>query len=176
MTPRPMSAVVAVIATVAAAGLLLLGSATAQHARAGSYAVEIVDFAFSPQTLTIRVGETVTWTNADPVVHTATSTSGAFDSGDLDQGESYSVTFTVPGTYDYLCTPHPQMTGSIIVEAAPATAAPTLAPTVAPSGGGPLPNVAVPVSPWPVPQLAGVALLMLSAVAAVLTLRKHRAR
>ena len=107
-----------------------------EMARAATHAVSIADFAFAPATLTITVGDTVTWTNEDPLVHTATSTSGAFDTGDLGQGESSSVTFTTPGTYPYLCAPHPDMTGQVIVLAAAAT------PTPAP-GGGPIPDVAM---------------------------------
>ncbi|HEY6607824.1 MAG TPA: cupredoxin family copper-binding protein [Candidatus Limnocylindria bacterium] len=102
--------------------------------RAATHAVTIADFAFGPQELTITAGDTVTWTNEDAMVHTATSVNGAFDSGDLAQGASYSLTFTSPGTYDYLCTPHPSMTGRIVVLAAPT-------PSAAPSGE--LPNVAL---------------------------------
>ena len=91
----------------------------------------------------MTVGDTVTWTNLDFVVHTATSTSGAFDSGDLDQNESFSLTFTAPGTFAYLCTPHPDMTGTVIVEGAPA-AAPTAAPVATAAPGAGLPNVAMP--------------------------------
>jgi plastocyanin len=59
----------------------------------------------------------VTVTNDDQVVHTWTSTSGpaAFNSGDLNPGSSYSVTFTVPGTYGYECSIHTFMTGTITV-------------------------------------------------------------
>jgi len=162
-----------VIAVVAAAGLLLVASASMHQVRAGgTHAVEIADFAFSPPILTITAGETVTWTNADPVVHTATSTSGAFDSGDLDQGESYSVTFTTPGTYDYLCTPHPTMTGSIVVQAASAsTPAPTIAP---PASGGSIPNVAMPAPSASIPLFAGIGLMILCALAIGLERRRRR--
>jgi amicyanin len=101
----------AVLITVAAA-LLLLPLET----RGAMHQVDIVDFAFSPATITVNVGDSVTWTNSDAVVHTATSTSGAFDSGDLDQDESYTLTFSQAGTYEYLCTPHPEMTGRVIVQ------------------------------------------------------------
>ena len=153
------------MSVVAAAGLLLAGSATAPPLQAGgTHTVEIVDFAFSPPTLTIVAGESVTWTNADQAMHTATSGSGAFDSGDLDPGESFTFTFMTPGTYAYLCTPHPAMTGSIVVLA---TSVPTPAPTVAPpGGGGTIPNVAMRPSATPsVPQLAGIALLILASLA-----------
>jgi amicyanin len=158
------------IALAAAIGLLLLAGTAASPARAGAgHAIEIVDFAFSPASLTISVGDTVTWTNADAVVHTATSTSGAFDSGDLAQGESYSLTFTAAGTYDYLCTPHPSMTGTIVLEAAAPTAAPTPA-------GGALPDVAMPRPGLSGLQIGGIVLLILSALAALLTLRSRRTR
>jgi plastocyanin len=80
--------------------------------------VAIRDFAFGPKTLTIRVGDTVTWTNRDSVAHTATARGGTFDTGPIPGGRSRSVRFTVAGTYRYICTPHPSMTGSVIVQAA----------------------------------------------------------
>ncbi len=64
-------------------------------ARAATHAVEISDFAFGPADLTVTAGDTVTWTNLDAVEHTATGT--IFDTGLLAQGESYSVTFMLPG-------------------------------------------------------------------------------
>ncbi len=165
----------ALMAVVAGAGLFLVGSAIASPSHAGgTNAVEIADFAFSPPTLTIVAGESVTWTNADAVVHTATSGSGAFDSGDLDAGESFTFTFTTPGTYDYLCTPHPTMTGSIVVRAASvSTPAPTVAP---PGGGGPIPNVAMRPPRPSVPQLPGIALLILGSLAGTNEWLRRRSR
>jgi len=142
------------VSLVAALALLVLGAGASTPARAGgAHAIEIADFAFAPATLTIAVGDSVTWTNADAVVHTATSTSGAFDSGDLATGESYTLTFSAPGTYAYLCTPHPTMTGRIVVEPAPATAAP--------SAGGGLPNVAVPAPGASARTPAAIVLLLM---------------
>jgi plastocyanin len=136
------------------AALILFVLGSIELARAATHAVTIADFAFAPATLTITAGDTVTWTNEGPVVHTATSTTGAFDSGDLAQGESYSLTFTAPGTYAYLCTPHPEMTGQIVVQAAAA------APSAAPSPGEPLPDVAMrPGWPTNAALLAGLLLL-----------------
>jgi amicyanin len=77
--------------------------------------VEIKNFAFEPKTVTIKVGQTVTWTNQDSVTHTVTG-DGGIDSGDLSKGKSYSKTFDTEGTFDYHCSPHPQMTGQVIVE------------------------------------------------------------
>ena len=100
---------------VAAATVLLVGSGVAL---AATRTVSIADFAFSPRTLTINAGDRVTWTNSDAVGHTATANSGAFDTGNIDQGESATVRFTQAGTYRYICTPHQTMTGTIRVRAA----------------------------------------------------------
>ena len=101
-------------------------------------------------------------------MHTATSTTGAFDSGDIAQGESFSVTFTTPGTYDYFCTPHPTMTGQIVVQAA--APAPTAAPSPA---GGPLPNVAMPPE-WPANTLILIGMLLVGGAGLVVIARRPR--
>lgn len=80
-----------------------------------SIGVRIANFSFGPNELEIKVGTTVTWTNEDSVAHTATSDDGSFDSGSLRQGSSYSFTFSEPGTFSYICTFHPSMTGTITV-------------------------------------------------------------
>jgi amicyanin len=134
----PVSTASRGVLAVLLAALILFVLGSIEMARAATHTVTIVDFAYSPATVTITAGDTVTWTNEDAVVHTATSTTGAFDTGDLAQGESYSVTFTTSGTYAYLCTPHPSMTGQIVVQAAPAPA-----PTAAAGGGGTIPDVAM---------------------------------
>jgi hypothetical protein len=66
----------------------------------------------------------VAWTNDDAVPHTATALDGAFDSGIFDPGASFSQTFADPGTYEYRCNLHPQMTGTIVVEGEPTGAPP----------------------------------------------------
>jgi plastocyanin len=106
--------------------------------QAADSSVTIANFAFDPATVTIEVGDSVTWTNQDSEAHTATAGDGSFDTGQLGNGESATVTFDTAGTFAYLCSIHPQMTGSVVVEAAAATAAPTAAaPTAeAPAGGG----------------------------------------
>jgi plastocyanin len=80
-------------------------------------AVAIKGFAFSPAALTVKVGTTVTWTNADGDAHTVTSQDpgGPLQSAALATGQSYSYTFTKPGTYAYLCTIHPFMTATVTV-------------------------------------------------------------
>ena len=81
-------------------------------------AVKIVNFAFSPQKVVIPVGGSVTWTNNDDVAHTATATDNSFDSGNLANGQSWTHTFTKAGKYAYICSYHPNMTGTIVVQAA----------------------------------------------------------
>ena len=151
------------------AALILFVLGSIEMARAATHAVTISEFAFAPATLTITAGDTVTWTNEDPVAHTATSTTGAFDSGDIDQGSSYSFTFTTPGTYDYLCTPHPTMTGRIVVQAAAAPAAP--ATPTAPAGE--LPNVSMATPRSPLPLVLGVVLLVVAATLAIIRARRR---
>jgi len=80
--------------------------------------VEIVDFGFSPATLTVNPGTTVTWTNQDTAQHNVVpdEETSFFKAGELlAKGESYSVTFDEPGTYTYYCGPHPNMRGTIVV-------------------------------------------------------------
>jgi LPXTG-motif cell wall-anchored protein len=87
---------------------------------AASGSVTITDFEFTPATITVNEGDTVTWTNKGPTLHTATAEDGSFDTGNLDKGESGSATFTSAGTISYICTPHPFMTGEVVVRAAAA--------------------------------------------------------
>ncbi len=90
------------------------GATTTLTAQAVS--VEIKDFKFNPATLNIAKGTTVTWTQEDSAQHTVTATSGEnFDSGNLNQGQTYSYTFNEAGTVVYGCTNHPTMSGTIIV-------------------------------------------------------------
>jgi amicyanin len=76
--------------------------------------ISIKGFAFSPPEITINQGDTVTWTNEDMVMHNVVG--GILHSEDLANGQSFSFTFTETGTYDYICTHHPSMKGSIIVK------------------------------------------------------------
>ncbi len=81
-----------------------------------SATVEIKDFMYAPRTLTIAVGATVTWRNRDAEPHTVRGADELVRSGALDQDETYSVRFDKPGTYQYGCSIHPQMMGTIIVQ------------------------------------------------------------
>ncbi len=78
----------------------------------------ISDFQFSPATITIHVGDTITWTNNGPTAHTATASDHSFDTGTLQKGQSASHTFTTAGTFAYICTLHPFMHGTVVVLAA----------------------------------------------------------
>jgi amicyanin len=100
-------------AALIATALLIVGS----QARAADAEVTIDNFTFSPQTLTIKVGTKVTWTNRDDIPHTVASTIKAFKSPALDTDDSYSFTFTTAGSYEYFCSLHPHMTGTIVVQA-----------------------------------------------------------
>ena len=78
--------------------------------------VKIDNFSFGPQTVTIPVGATVTWTNRDDIPHTSVSTDGVFKSKVMDTDEKFSYTFTKAGTYPYYCSIHPKMTGQVVVQ------------------------------------------------------------
>ena len=81
------------------------------------YNVEISNFAFLPDTLTINQGDTVIWINSDSAAHTETSDSGSeLDSAEIAQDQTYSHVFNSPGTYSYYCTLHPRMKASIRVQ------------------------------------------------------------
>lgn len=93
------------------------GSGSSCRAISGATAkVSISNFAFHPSCISVKVGTSVTFTNTDSVAHTATaSRSGGFDSGDLNKGQTFSHTFTAPGTYSYICSIHQYMHGTIQV-------------------------------------------------------------
>jgi plastocyanin len=78
-------------------------------------AVDILNFAFDPPTITVPAGTTVTWTNRDEVPHTATGDDGSFDTDTIDGGGSASHTFDSPGTFPYVCVFHPNMEGTVVV-------------------------------------------------------------
>lgn len=85
---------------------------------AATSAVTIVDGSFGPGTVTVARGTTVTWTNQGSQQHDVTpdtETAGFQQSELLSNGDSYSVTFNTPGTYTYHCSPHPEMTGTVVV-------------------------------------------------------------
>jgi plastocyanin len=83
---------------------------------AANATVNIDNFVFGPQTLTVPVGATVTWTNKDDIPHTTVSTDGVFKSKVMDTDEKFSYKFDKAGTYSYYCTIHPKMTGKVVVQ------------------------------------------------------------
>jgi plastocyanin len=83
--------------------------------KASSTSVNIGDFFFSPGTVTVDVGETVTWHNSGQAPHNATASDGSFKTPDLNNGQSGSHTFSSAGTFSYICTIHPNMHGTVRV-------------------------------------------------------------
>ena len=81
--------------------------------------VRIADFMYEPSVLEVTPGTAVKWTNEDSAPHTATAKEDSFDTGKLDEGESGEITFETTGTYDYICTYHPYMTGRVVVSSSP---------------------------------------------------------
>lgn len=82
-----------------------------------NYQVAIHNFAFEPNSITVQAGTTVVWTNKDEEPHTVTSAGTGFTSSKaLDTDDTYTATFSTPGTYTYYCSIHPHMVGTIIVQ------------------------------------------------------------
>ena len=114
-----MRSVIAAAVFGAIVGSGLAGGVLVARAQTSSSAVEIHNFTFTPQTLTVKAGTTVTWTNKDDTPHGIASANNAFKKSQaLDTDDSYSFTFATPGTYQYFCYIHPHMTGTIVVEGA----------------------------------------------------------
>ena len=91
-------------------------TAEATGSAAATDQIEIADFKYDPETVTVDAGTEVTWTNSDDAAHTATADDSSFDTGDLDQGDSKSVTFDEPGTFTYYCRFHPFMKATVEVQ------------------------------------------------------------
>ena len=133
-------AALASAAFIASAAVLVVGPAVA-----ASHEVAIVDGAFEPATLTVFVGEPVTWTNKGAETHTVTLDDGSLDSGPIAPGEAFGHVFEAPGTYPYHCSIHPAMVATIVVKAAPVTPVPGGSPAPTPPAGTLPPNF----SPFP---------------------------
>lgn len=141
----------------AVSGGALVAGLVAGTALAADQAINIAGQAFNPASVTVSVGDSVTWTNADGVAHTATADDASFDTGNIAAGGSDSITFATAGSFPYHCAIHPAMTGTITVEAAAGG-----------SGGGGGGGTATPPptdSPTPVEPTAPspIALLVLAA-------------
>jgi plastocyanin len=90
-------------------------------------AIRLVDYAFAPQRITVAAGHAVTFTNTGNETHNASSSDqGGWDTGMLATGQSASVTFNRPGTYNFNCSPHPSMIGQIVVTGQTVASAPAV--------------------------------------------------
>jgi plastocyanin len=116
-TPAATAAATTAAATTAAATSAAASGSTAAGACAqganGTQKVTIAGFAFSPSDLTVKVGDSVTWTNNDNTAHTATADDGSFDCGTIGAGQSFTFTFATAGTFAYHCKIHPSMVAKI---------------------------------------------------------------
>jgi plastocyanin len=90
-------------------------SVTAPAAPVSGTQVNIDGFAFVPATLTVSTGTTVTWTNRDEEPHTVAASDGSFHSPGMGTGATYTHTFGTAGTFDYVCSIHPMMHGTVVV-------------------------------------------------------------
>jgi len=107
----------AVLSTIVAASALLIAVPTGFAAPPNqSNQVKIDNFTFGPKTVTVPAGTTITWANRDDIPHTVVSTDNAFKSKVLDTDQEFSYTFTKPGKFDYFCSIHPKMTGTVVVQ------------------------------------------------------------
>jgi len=130
--PRRLVSGMALLSAILLAGIVFGGL---RDAAAANQSVSIDGFAFLPGTVSIAVGDTVTWRNDQPnTPHTVSSdTAGVFDSGSLSTGKTFAQTFSAPGNFAYHCNIHPGMSGLVIVTGAAATAA---APATGTKDGG----------------------------------------
>lgn len=78
--------------------------------------LKIDNFTFTPAEQTVTLGTTITWTNHDDIPHTVVSTDKVFKSKVMDTDETFSFTFSKPGTFPYFCSIHPKMTGKVVVQ------------------------------------------------------------
>lgn len=89
---------------------------SATSAFAADHAIEIKGMKFSVPSISVAVGDTVTFTNVDGAPHTATAKDGSFDTGRLSKGESAVVMITAAGEFSYFCAVHPSMKGKIVAQ------------------------------------------------------------
>lgn len=105
-----------VLHTVLALILVCSALAVAAFGSDAAAEVKIDNFTMSPKTITVAPGTTVRWTNADDIPHTIVSDDHAFKSKVLDTGDQFAYTFATAGSYNYFCSIHPHMTGTIVVK------------------------------------------------------------
>jgi plastocyanin len=108
----------AMVAGAVALAALAIWMWVAGIAAAAGGSVDIKGFAFSPKTIHVPVGASITWTNDDAIGHTATADDGSFDTHRIGSSKSATVTFAAAGTFAYHCSIHPSMTGRVVVGSA----------------------------------------------------------
>ena len=112
--------VLALTATVAGCGsastTTTAGPTTTVGSGGGATQVALQNLQISPTSVTVKAGDTVTWTNKDGFTHRLVGDNGEFDSGDLVAGATFSFVFKTAGTVAYHCSIHPSMTGTIVVQ------------------------------------------------------------
>jgi plastocyanin len=113
ITPLRAGLAAASFALFAGLGLAVAGQTVGAP---GSILATIKNFSFQAPTITVPVGGSVTWTNHDGEPHTVTGLDGSFRSEALDEDDTYTFKFTKPGVYQYICTIHPRMRGTVIVK------------------------------------------------------------
>lgn len=123
----------------------------------------IAGFAFSPKTVTVNVGDSITWTNNDGVTHNATGS--GFATGSIASGGSKAVTFNSAGTFAYRCTIHPTMTGTVVVRSTSGGTAPNTDMEPLPGSGD---------DGWIAPILAMLGLVMIAGTIVVDRLLRRR--
>jgi plastocyanin len=94
------------------------GTTTSSSTLSGTGGATIVmkNTTFDPATITVKVGDTVTWENQDAVGHNVVANDGSFKSPTFGQGGTFAFTFTKAGTYPYVCSIHPGMSGTVVVQ------------------------------------------------------------
>ena len=117
---RPLAPALAALALLAGCGDDDTGPATSTPATpeggVAATTVEIASFAFAPNETNVRIGQKVEWVNEDSAAHNVVENDGAFESETLEQGDTFAYTTEKAGTFNYICTFHPQMKATLIVE------------------------------------------------------------
>ncbi len=90
--------------------------AASSSASSGTVTVKAANFAFDPKTVTVKKGQEVKWVNEDSAPHNVTSDDGTLKSKDFSQGGSFTYKATKAGTFNYVCTIHPQMKATLVVQ------------------------------------------------------------
>jgi plastocyanin len=138
-------------------GLLGFGGLAAPVVHAEEHEIVITDTGFDPDTLTVFVGEPVTWTNETATEHAILTADGLLDSGPIGPGEAFGHVFEAPGSVEYYEAGNPRVIGTIVVREAPATAPPSGSPEPTPPPGT-LPPDFSPVAPSEPPTPAASSL------------------